>query len=53
MILCSVAEAVGFFVGLTAILWWISSKFEEIISEVKKLQKQFFIWNNTHKKQDN
>lgn len=39
MILCSVAEAVGFFVGLTAILWWISSKFEEIISEVKKLQK--------------
>ena len=32
MILCSVAEAVGFFVGLTSILWWISSKFEEIIA---------------------
>ena len=36
MILCSVPEAVGFFVGLTAILWWISSKFEEILTEVKK-----------------
>lgn len=39
MILCSVSEAVGFFVGGTAILWWISSKFEEVIAEVKKLQK--------------
>ena len=32
----SVPVVLGGFVFLTAVLWWINSKFEEILKEIKK-----------------